>query len=932
MNPTDSNTHPLVARAGSEPARDADAPLRDDIRLLGRLLGDTLREQEGDAAFERIERIRQTAIRFRREGDLSARDDLQSLLAALDDVAATAVVRAFSFFSQLANIAEDRHLNRLRNARRIAGLPSTQGTIAAALERLRAAGMSPQRIEQTLAKALISPVLTAHPTEVQRKSILDCQREIARQLRALSGESPDSQEQAQIEEALRRSITTMWQTRILRSVQLTVQDEIENGLAYYRYTFLQQVPRLHAHIEDTLARAWGHRVAIRPVLVVGSWIGGDRDGNPFVGAQAMHDAMSRHARIAMEHYRGEVHALGAELSMARRLVDVTPALLALAESSPDRSQHRIDEPYRRALIGIYSRLAATARSFEDRSAPIDTPQVDAYAGADEFLADLDVISASLHANGGSRIARGRLRDLHRAIEVFGFHLAPLDMRQHSGVHEATVNELFARGAERPGYIQLAEHARRAWLLAELEWVRPLRSPYVTYSAGADKELRILDAAAAIHHRYGPRALANYIISKTDAVSDILEVALLLKEVGLLRPGNTPALQVNIVPLFETIDDLRGCGAIMDELLALGAYRRLLASRDDTQEVMLGYSDSNKDGGFVTSNWELYKAEVALVKVFARHGVRLRLFHGRGGSVGRGGGPSYQAIRAQPAGSVHAQIRITEQGEVIASKYADAEIGRENLETLVAATLEATLLDGEALGARASAFYQTMEELSQDAYRAYRRLVYETPGFVQFFREATPINEIAELHIGSRPAARRASGSIEDLRAIPWVFSWSLARIMLPGWYGFGTAVENYLTRHGRAGIEQLKAMHRDWPFLKTLLSNMDMVLGKSDIAIGSRYAELVTDKDLREEVFDAVRAEWQRTRTHLLEITNSQELLASNPALALSFRNRQPYLDPLNHLQVDLLRRYRAGHTEDQAKRAILLSINGIAAGLRNSG
>ena len=416
------------------------------------------------------------------------------------------------------------------------------------------------------------------------------------------------------------------------------------------------------------------------------------------------------------------------------------------------------------------------------------------------------------------------------------------------------------------------------------------------------------------------------------MSDVLEVALLAKEAGMLEPGPQALLHFNIIPLFETIADLRGCGAIMDELFSMPYYRRLLKSRGDVQEVMLGYSDSNKDGGFLTSNWELYKAEIALVDVFKRHGIKLRLFHGRGGSVGRGGGPSYQAILAQPPGSVAGQIRITEQGEVIASKYSDPETGGRNLETLVAATFEATLLGGESMAAEDNSWHAALETMSAAAFSAYRNLVYETPGFVQFFRYATPISEIAEMNIGSRPAARKKSDRIEDLRAIPWVFSWSLARMMLPGWYGFGSGVRALRAELGDSGLDLLRAMHWQWPFFRALLSNMDMVLAKSDPAIASRYAELVPDAELRGAVFGRIRDEWQASVDALLAITGQAALLDGSPALSRSVRNRLPYIDPLNHLQVELLRRWRGGETDDRLKRAILLSINGIAAGLRNSG
>ena len=913
-------------------AADKDQPLREDIRLLGRLLGDTLREQEGAPRYELVEAIRLSALRFRRDGNFEARAELEGLLERLDHESAISVVRAFSFFSQLANIAEDQHHNRRRRAHEAAGTPPQEGSLALALARLKAAGVGRGALQTFLAQALISPVLTAHPTEVHRKSILDRQLETAQLLTARDRVALTPEEQRANEEELRRVILTLWQTRILRSARLTVHDEIENGLAYYRYTFLHELPRLYAEIEDQLERE-GERLRVGPMLRIGNWIGGDRDGNPNVTAEVTRHALARQSALAFGFYLAQVHALGAELSQARRHVRVSRALDALGARSPDASEHRRDEPYRRALTGIYARLAATAGALgHEHIGREAVGQAPPYENCEAFLADLDVIIESLEANGAGRVARGRPRRLRRAAEVFGFHLCPLDLRQHSGVHAEVIAELFERGANRPGYAQLDEAGRREWLLAELALPRPLRSPHLAYGERARSELAVFDAAADTQRRYGPAAIPNYIISKTDGVSDLLEVALLAKEAGLVTPGAEPRAALNIVPLFETIDDLRGCGAIMDELFRLPAYRALLASRGNVQEVMLGYSDSNKDGGYLTANWELYKAEVELVRVFADHGVRLRLFHGRGGTVGRGGGPAYQAILAQPNGAVTGQIRITEQGEVIWAKYADPEIGQRNLETLVAATLEATLLDREGLGDDALTYYAVMDALSADAYAAYRRLVYDTPGFEQFFREFTPITELAELNIGSRPSARKRAWHIEDLRAIPWVFSWSLTRAMLPGWYGVGSAVEAYLAREGDAGLARLKEMHRRWPFLQALLSNMDMLLAKADLGIASRYAELVRDAGLRERIFEDIRAEWQRTRQSLLAITGQAALLESNPSLARSLRNRSPYIDPLNHLQVTLLRRLRAGDQDEAVQQAILLTINGIAAALRNTG
>ncbi len=915
---------------------DKELPLREDIRLLGRLLGDTLREQEGEDTFRLIEQIRQTAIRFRRDGDDQARGELESLLDLLSPAATVAVIRAFTYFSQLANIAEDLHHNRRRRAHRLAGSPPPEGSLAVALDRAAQSGLGPKAVAEFFRDALISPVLTAHPTEVQRKSILDCQLAIARLLSERDRMDLTAEEREANEDSLRSVILTLWQTRILRELRLTVSDEIENGLSYYKYTFLEQLPRLYGEIEDVLRARWPQAQLTVPAFFrLGSWIGGDRDGNPFVTHDVTRHAVTRQSSTALDFYLSEIHTLGSELSQSLRIVSISTQMDALAARAPDQSEHRRDEPYRRALTGIYARLAATSRKL-DQHAPErqEIGPAEPYADAAEFVRDLDVIAESLTRNGGARIARGRLRAIRRAAQVFGFHLAPLDMRQHSNVLESVVAELFGVGAHRDGYSDLDETQRRAWLLEELAIPRLLRSPFVTYSESSASELRILDTAADLQRRYGPQALPNHIISNCNGVTDILELALLLKEAGLLQPGASPRLSINIIPLFETIADLRGCAAIMDDLFSLPLYRRLLESRGGIQEIMLGYSDSNKDGGFLTSNWELYKAEVQLVQVFRKHGVKLRLFHGRGGTVGRGGGPSYQAILAQPAGSVQGQIRITEQGEVIASKYSDPQIGRRNLETLVAATMEATLLcrGGTAHDEMEAGWRETMDALSAEAYAAYRDLVYQTPGFVTFFRTATPITEIAELNVGSRPASRKRSDRIEDLRAIPWVFSWSLARIMLPGWYGFGTALDRFLERRGEAGMAQLREMFASWPFFQALLSNMDMVLGKADMHIASRYAELVPDVELRERIFGRIQAEMDRTVAHLFAITGQKELLENNALLARSFRNRRPYIDPLNHLQVESLRRFRAGEQDEKTKRAILLTINGIASGLRNSG
>ena len=916
-----------------------DLPLRDDVRLLGRILGDTLREQEGEAAFQLIENVRRAAVNFHKTQDDRDRVQLEQTLDALSPGEALLVVRAFSYFSQLSNIAEDLHHNRRHRAHLKAGSAPKDGSLLLALDRAGKKNIGKKALQSFLDKALVSPVLTAHPTEVQRKSILDCQLIISSLMADRDRMDMTPDDLAENENALRRFVLILWQTRMLRSTKLNVIDEIKNGLEFYRYTFLNEIPKIYASLESQLESRFDKEIKVPPLLRVGSWIGGDRDGNPFVTHDVMLDAVQQHASLALEHYLDETRILGMRLSLTDRLVEVSPELRKLSDDSPDRAVHRIDEPYRRALILIYSRLSATAKLLGlklEKPRPVGQ-HAEPYASPQEFIADLDVLIDSLFKHGAVYLARGRLANLRRAAEVFGFHLAPLDMRQHSAVIEQTVTELFSHSSGKANYRDLDESERRAVLLDALHAGKPLLADALSsdslgqFGDAAQSELRIMQTAAQIHQRFGRAALPNHIISMTESVSDMLELALMLQQVGLLERGSHQ-LHINIIPLFETIEDLRGCGVIMDELFSLPYYRRLLSSRGNTQEVMLGYSDSNKDGGYVTANWELYKAEVELVKVFAKHGVELRLFHGRGGTVGRGGGPSYDAILAQPPGSVNGQIRITEQGEVISSKYSNPEIGRRNLETLIAATLEATLLDHPHDADGNPGYMRIMETLSLNAFAAYRKMVYETPGFNKYFFSATPIREIAELNIGSRPSARKASDRIEDLRAIPWVFSWGLNRTLLPGWFGFGSAVKQFIASEGDAGLALLREMYKSWPFFRGLMSNMDMVLSKTDMGIASSYAELVDDIELREQIFGMIEGEWEDTVKMLFKVTGNTSLLQENPTFARSLQTRTPYIDPLNHLQVALLQRHRAGDNDVLVKRAIHLTINGIATGLRNSG
>ena len=927
--------------------KNTELPLTDDIRLLGRILGDIIREQEGKSVYDLVEQVRKLSVSFHRDANQKANQELTKLLKGLSSDDAMKVLRAFTYFSHLANLAEDRHHIRRRVAYERIG-SYQDGSIPVAMKKLHAAGVTSKAISKMLEESLISPVLTAHPTEVQRTSILEAERDIANLLTARDQIKESSKannatkdavlnrELALNEEQIRARVLQLWHTRLLRFTKLTVADEIENALSYYESTFLREIPKIYAQLEDSLA---GNSVA--SFLRMGQWIGGDRDGNPNVSAQTLEYAIKRQAEMVLRYYLTEVHHLGRELSVSALLLKFPKKMQELASASPDTNEHRQDEPYRRALTGMYSRLAATLKKLTNADAARHAvaPQ-NAYSNAQEFLVDLKTIEASLISQGAKALSDRRLRGLIRAVEVFGFHLATVDLRQSSDMHEAVLAELLATASIEGNYSSHSEEQKRELLLSLLKDPRPLRVVGHSYSDFAISEIAIFEMAKTMRKLFGADAIRHYIISHTETVSDLLEVLLLQKEVGLMHGvlGKKATADLIVVPLFETIEDLRNAAPIMRDFYALPGILDLVKRSGAEQDIMLGYSDSNKDGGIVTSNWELYCAELALVEVFApleeKHGVKLRLFHGRGGTVGRGGGPSYEAILAQPPGTVRGQIRLTEQGEVIGSKYANPEIGRRNLETLVAATLEATLLKPTKPASKA--FLEAAAKISQSSMDAYRGLVYETPGFAEYFFDATPIREIAKLNIGSRPASRKPSQKIEDLRAIPWGFSWGQCRLTLPGWYGFGSAVQEFLNQpkaaDKKAALSLLQKMYKEWPFFRTLLSNMDMALAKSDLALASRYSELVPDTKLRKKIFSAIEAEWGKTVEALTAITGEKVRLAKNPALARSIRNRFPYIDPLHHLQVELVRRYRAGKHDERIQRGIHIAINGIAAGLRNTG
>lgn len=929
----DTVLDPIGAVQRTPVGREATEPMREDIRLLGAILGDTVREQNGDEVFDLVERARVESFRVRRsEID---RAELADLFSGIDIRYAIPVIRAFTHFALLANVAEDIHRERRRAVHVAAGEPPQDSSLAATYLKLDQADLEAADVADALSGALVAPVITAHPTETRRRTVFDTQHRVTELMRLRMHGLTHTADGRDIEVELRRNILTLWQTALVRLSRLKISDEIETGLRYYPAAFFEVIPQVNAEVRNALQARWpGHDLLEQPILRPGSWIGGDRDGNPNVDAGVVRVATGRAAHVAFAHYFAEITALEEELSMSARLVRVSDELTALAEACGEPA--RADEPYRRALRVIHGRLTATGRNILDEQPEHELDLgLDAYATPEEFLADLDTVDTSLRGHGSAVLADDRLSRLREAVRVFGFHLCGLDMRQNSEVHEQVVGELLAWAGVHPDYASLPEAKRVELLATEISTRRPLIGEGAELSELARKELDIVGAAARAVTVFGAQAVPNYIISMCESVSDLLEAAILLKEAGLLDVSGAAHGEVyapvGIVPLFETIEDLQQGSSILEAALALPVYRSIVTARGQHQEVMLGYSDSNKDGGYLAANWALYRAELDLVEAARTTGIRLRLFHGRGGTVGRGGGPSYDAILAQPPGAVNGSLRITEQGEVIAAKYAEPRIAHRNLETLLAATLESTLLDVEGLGDEAGPAYQVLDELAALAQRAYAELVHETPGFVDYFKASTPVTEIGALNIGSRPSSRKPTTSIADLRAIPWVLAWSQSRVMLPGWYGTGTAFQQWIA-DDETRLAVLQDLYRRWPFFRTVLSNMAQVLAKSDMGLAARYSELVEDKELRARVFDKIVTEHTRTIEMYKLITGQDDLLADNPALARSVFNRFPYLEPLNHLQVELLRRYRGGDTDERVQRGILLTMSGLATALRNSG
>ena len=901
--------------------------LSDDIYLLAGILGDVLRASGGERAFAQTETARGLAKDLR-GGDPQAGIALDAFVRALPDDEAETLVRAFTNYFQLINLAEDsERIRRIRRREATAGGPR-RGSLRDAVGLLAARGVTAEQCSAMLAGAQIRLVLTAHPTEARRRTVIAKLARIFGILRDLDERQTLPDEATRARQILQHTIEEVWYSEEVRATELTVLDEVRTSLVYLLSTFVDIVPRIYRDLETALAEVYpGVEIAVPPLLSLGTWIGGDRDGNPNVTPEVTREALRVMRSAAIGLLETRLLELAGRLSISERIAGpaagLEPLIQRLAAVFPDTAAQlfraNAGEPYWQALTLMRERLHATR---DERPG--------AYGNARELVAELELIDCSLRDQGANLIADGDLRDVIRIAQVFGFQLATMDVRDHAKRHAAALHDIFAHMDIVQDYGDLGEDARAALLTREIDNPRPLIPMSLDDFSDETREVvqtfRLIAEALAGRH---PGSIETYVISGAERPSDVLAVLLLMKEAGLAEPGGAEA-RLAIAPLFEGEQGLRDARTTLATLLEIPSYWQALRSRGDIQEVMVGYSDSNKEIGFLGSAWALYEAQRDLTRLFAEQGVRHTFFHGRGGAIGRGGGPTNVAILAQPSRSVAGRVKLTEQGEVIASRYATVPIAHRELELVTGAALASTIDVLEIPDApRLAAFEHAVAEMSTAAVAAYRQCVYDDPEFVRFFEEATPLSEIARLQIGSRPARRSQTRRIEDLRAIPWVFAWTQARFLLPGWFGVGAGLE-----HGREsfGIEFLMAMEREWPFFAATIGNAEMALAKADLDIAERYAALVDDDHLRRRVWERIRDEHDRSVQEILRLTGQTRLLERDPVLRRSIDRRNPYVDPISFVQVELLRRLRDGNAHEVTLRAILRTLNGIAGGLKSTG
>ena len=882
--------------------------VEEEIQLLTDMLLEATKKITSTVTFNKIVELKKLA-------DSKKYDELNEIIKTLNQEEMEIIANFFSTLPLLINISEDVDLafevNYKNNSEE-----SYVGKLSDSIKNLKDTNI--------LNNINVVPVLTAHPTQVQRKTTLDLTENIHNLLRKHRDVKNGLINKSKWKEDLQKHIEILLQSDIIREKKLKVANEITNVLEYYNRSFIKAITKLMVEYKKLLRENSIDLVNETPITM-GMWIGGDRDGNPYVTADTLKLSAMKQCELIITYYMNQLDILYRTFSMSSQLIKESDDLRLLADKSNDSSVYREKEYYRKAIYYIREKLSNTEKYLLNN---VDNDEK--YLTAEELEQDLLIIKNSLLENNGDTLIKGDLEELLSAVKIFGFYLASIDMRQDSSVYEACVAELLKSANIENNYSELSENEKCDLLLNILKKdPRPLSiNDENKQSEELKKELLIFKTARELKDKLGNNIIKQNIISHTTSISDLLELAIMLKEVGLV---GSDFARLQLVPLFETIEDLENSYEIMDNYLALDIVKKWVKDNKDYQEIMLGYSDSNKDGGYLSSGWSLYKAQQDLSSLGNKHGIKITFFHGRGGTVGRGGGPSYDAIISQPLGSVQDRIRLTEQGEIIAAKYGNKDAAYYNLETLFSAVIERMNADMVNIDIRdIPEIKEMMDEIVEDSYKTYRKLVFEDPNFYNYFFEATPIKEVSSLNIGSRPASRKKITDIGGLRAIPWVFSWSQSRIMLPGWYGVGTAFSNFINKDSR-NIDKLRSMYKDWPFFTSLLSNVDMVMSKSDMEIAKEYANLCKD-DKTKEVYDKILKEWKLTKQVVLDISEHKEFLEDNTYLTKSLENRLQYFNTLNLLQIELIRRAREEETLESQINTIHITINGVATGLRNSG
>jgi phosphoenolpyruvate carboxylase len=922
-----------------------DRQLRARVRLYGELLGNVLREHASEGVYATVETLRRGYIALRKQEDPQRREELAELVRSLDADALIQVTRAFSIYFSLANIAEEAFQHHGRRAAVSAGRPLWLGSFDETIGQFRRDGMSARDLQRLLESLHYMPVFTAHPTEARRRTVMESTRRIFETGEEMDSRQLNDQQRDEFVDRLQAQIQALWKTDEVRVRKPRVEDEISNGLYYFRRSIFHSVPVVYRNLERAIRQHYGKAdaegVVIPSFLRFGSWIGGDRDGNPFVTPETTRRAARMQAGEILREYIERTHRLTDELTHSDSLAGVADAVrldsphdrLMARAAFADEPDRFATEPYRRRFAVINYRLRCNLQLMEQRlSGYVEGAQAHPYPDARSFLDDLRIIRESLLVHGDGNLADGELEDLIRLVETFGFHLASLDIREESSRHGAAVDDLLRTAGVFDGYAEAAEEDRLAILGDLLSGKTSIRLPDRNLAESTQQVLDVFYTIAEIRAEIGTPAIGHYVISMTHHASHVLEVWWLASLAGLAGKGSDGHWfsELSVSPLFETIDDLQRVDSILETLLTQPAGRELIRCRGDHQEVMLGYSDSAKDGGLVASAWNLYRAQQRIQAITARHSVRCRIFHGRGGTIGRGGGPTHNAILAQPPGTSGGQIKFTEQGEVLYYKYSNRETATFELTLGMTGLMKSSryLVDGAV--ADYGKFADLMSDLADSGERAYRRLTDETPGLLDYFYASTPVAEIGLLNIGSRPSHRKhGDRSKASIRAIPWVFGWAQSRHTLPGWYGLGSALER--TRDAEGGLDRLRELYREWPFFAALLDNTQMALAKADMQTAREYAQLAGDDARMRDIYDMIRAEYGRCVELVNTVCEHDELLAGQPTLALSLARRRPYLDPLNHIQIAMLSRYRESPT-DNALNGLLRSINAIAAGMRNTG